>query len=123
MLNKEISNILNKEISNILNAIMNGIVNNMLKDKLDELKQVKLSLDLKMNELKIENKEVDGVGVTEDQIRSMFSRFKEFVLERNIPECKKFIGDYIKEVIAYKDHVEVVFNVVFYFNENTIVTI
>ncbi len=95
----------------------------MLKDKLDELKQVKLSLDLKMNELKIENKEVDGVGVTEDQIRSMFSRFKEFVLERNIPECKKFIGDYIKEVISYKDHVEVVFNVVFYFNENTIVTI
>ena len=75
----------------------------MLKDKLDELKQVKLSLDLKMNELKIENKEVDGVGVTEDQIRSMFSRFKEFVLERNIPECKKFIGDYIKEVISYKD--------------------
>ena len=45
----------------------------------------------------------------------MFSRFKGFVLERNIPECKKFIGDYIKEVIVYKDHVEVVFNVVFSF--------
>ncbi|GAA0092099.1 hypothetical protein UT300009_21280 [Paraclostridium bifermentans] len=42
----------NKEISNILNAIMNGIANNMLKDKLDELEQVKLNLDLKMNELK-----------------------------------------------------------------------
>ncbi|MDL0416895.1 recombinase zinc beta ribbon domain-containing protein, partial [Clostridioides difficile] len=76
----------NKEISNILNAIMNGIVNSMLKDKLDELEQVKFNLDLKMNELKIENKVVDGVGVTEDQIRGMFSRFKEFVLERNIPE-------------------------------------
>ena len=37
----------NKEISNILNAIMNGIVNNILKDKLDELEQVKLNLDLK----------------------------------------------------------------------------
>ncbi|ENZ9420625.1 recombinase family protein [Clostridioides difficile] len=66
----------NKEISNILNAIMNGIVSSMLKDKLDELEQVKLNLDLKMNELKIENKVVDGVGVTEEQIRSMFSRFK-----------------------------------------------
>lgn len=103
----------NKEISNILNAIMNGIVNNMLKDKLDELEQVKLNLDLKMNELKIENRVADDVCVTEDQIRSMFSRFKEFVLARNIPECKKFIVDYIKEVIVYKDHVEVVFNVVF----------
>lgn len=86
----------NKEISNILNAIMNGIVNNMLKDKLDELEQVKLNLDLKMNELKIENKVVDDVCVTEEQIKGMFSRFKEFVLKRNIPKCKKFIGDYIK---------------------------
>lgn len=110
----------NKEISNILNAIMNGIVNNMLKDKLDELEQVKLNLDLKMNELKIENRVADDVCVTEEQIRSMFSRFKEFVLERNIPECKKFIGDYIKEVIVYKDHVEVVFNVVFSFVDNEI---
>lgn len=110
----------NKEISNILNAIMNGIVNNMLKDKLDELEQVKLNLDLKMNELKIENKVVDGACVTEEQIRIMFSRFKEFVLERNIPECKKFIGDYIKEVIVYKDYVEVVFNVVFSFVNNAI---
>ncbi|MBY1093674.1 hypothetical protein KWX54_17990, partial [Clostridioides difficile] len=110
----------NKEISNILNAIMNGIVNSMLKDKLDELEQVKFNLDLKMNELKIENKVVDGVGVTEDQIRGMFSRFKEFVLERNIPECKKFIGDYIKEVIVYKDHIEVIFNVVFCFVDNDI---
>ena len=44
----------NKEIENILNAIMNGIVNNMLKEKLDELEQVKLNLDLKINELSIE---------------------------------------------------------------------
>lgn len=97
---------------------MNGIVNSMLKNKLYELEQVKLNLDLKMNELKIENKVVDGVVVTEDQIRGMLSRFKEFVLERNISECTKFIGDYIKEVIVYKDHVEVVFNVVFSFVDN-----
>ena len=59
----------NKEISNILNAIMNGIVNNILKDKLDELEQVKLNLDLKMNELKIENKVADGICITEEQIK------------------------------------------------------
>ena len=103
----------NKEINNILNAIMNGIVNNMLKEKLDELEQVKLNLDLKMSELKRENKEVDTVGVTEDQIRAMFSQFRKFVIQRNIPECKKFIGDYIKEVIIYKDYIDVIFNVVF----------
>ena len=105
----------NKEISNILNAIMNGIVSNMLKEKLDELEQVKLNLDLKMSELKIENKEIDTVCITEDQIKVMFSQFREFVMQRNIPECKKFIGDYIKQVIIYKDYIEVIFNVVFSF--------
>ena len=105
----------NKEINNILNAIMNGIVNSMLKDKLDELEQVKLNLDLKISELKRENKEIDTTGVTEDQIRAMFSQFRKFVMERNIPECKKFIWDYIKVVIIYKDYIEVIFNVVFSF--------
>ena len=52
---------------------MNGIVNNILKDKLDELEQVKLNLDLKMNELKIENKVADGICITEEQIKSIFS--------------------------------------------------
>ena len=110
----------NKEINNILNAIMNGIVNNMLKEKLDELEQVKLNLDLKMSELKRENKEIDTVGVTEDQIRAMFSQFRKFVIQRNIPECKKFIGDYIKEVIIYKDYIDVIFNVVFSFVDDKI---
>ena len=110
----------NKEINNILNAIMNGIVNSMLKEKLDELEQVKINLDLKMSELKRENKEIDTVGVTEDQIRAMFSQFRKFVMERNIPECKKFIGDYIKEVIIYKDYIDVIFNVVFSFVDDKI---
>ena len=110
----------NKEIENILTAIMSGIMNSMLKDKLDELEQVKLNLDLKINELSIESNSVESVDITEDQIRNMFGRFKEFVLTRNLPECKKFISDYVKEVIVYRDHVEVIFNVVFSFVDNEI---
>ncbi len=105
----------NKEIENILNAIMNGIVNSMLKEKLDELEQVKLNLDLKINELSIERVDGEDALITEEQIKNMFGRFKKFVLTRNLPECKKFIGDYVKEVLVYKDHIEVIFNVVFSF--------
>ena len=105
----------NKEIENILNAIMSGIVNNMLKDKLDELEQVKVNLEVKINELSIESNESESINITEDQIRSMFGKFKDFVLTRNLPECKKFISDYVKEVVVYKDHIEVIFNVVFSF--------
>ena len=111
----------NKEIENILNAIMSGIVNNVLKNKLDELEKVKLNLELKINELSVESDDVVSVDITEDQIRSMFGKFKDFVLTRNLPECKKFIGDYIKEVIVYKDHIEVVFNVVFSFDDDKII--
>lgn len=110
----------NKEIENILNAIMSGIVNSMLKDKLDELEQVKLNLDLKIDELSIESNSVESVNITEEQIRSMFGKFKEFVLTRNLPECKKFISDYVKEVVVYRDHIEVIFNVVFSFVDNEI---
>lgn len=110
----------NKEIENILNAIMSGIVNSMLKDKLDELEQVKLNLELQINELSIESNGVESLDITEDQIRSMFSKFKEFVLTRNLPECKKFISDYIKEVVVYRDHIEVIFNVVFSFIDDRI---
>ena len=106
---------------------MSGIVNSMIKDKLDELEQVKLNLDLKINELSIESNGVESVIITEEQIRSMFGKFKVFVLTRNLPECKKFISQYIKEVIIYKDYVEVIFNVVFSFvndeiNHNVYIT-
>ena len=110
----------NKEIENILNAIMNGIVNNMLKDKLDELEQIKLNLDLRINELSIESNSEESVNITENQIRSMFGQFKHFVLTRNIQGCKKFISDYVKEVVVYRDHVEVIFNVVFSFVDDEI---
>ncbi len=92
----------------------------MLKNKLDELETVKLNLELKINELSVESDDVVSVDITEDQIRSMFIKFKEFVLTRNLPECKKFISDYVKEVVVYRDHIEVIFNVVFSFDDNKI---
>ena len=117
----------NKEIQNILNAIMSGIVNNMLKDKLDELEQIKTNLEIRLVELKMENSNSEAINITEEQIKDMFSKFREYVLTRNLPECKKFISQYIKEVIIYKDYVEVIFNVVFSFvndeiNHNVYIT-
>ena len=75
---------------------------------------------MKINELSIESNGVESVDITEDKIRSMFGKFKDFVLTRNLPECKKFISDYVKEVIVYKDHIEVIFNVVFSFVDDEI---
>ncbi len=50
----------------------------------------------------------------------MFGKFKDIVLTRNLPECKKLISDYVKEIIVYRDRIEVIYNVVFSFVDNEI---
>ena len=110
-----------KEIENILSAIMRGIVNLTLKEKLNELEENKSNLEVNISELKLGATSNDSVElITESKIKQMFGTFKEFVLQRNIPECKKFIQNYIKEVVVYKDYVEVIFNIVFSFAGNEI---
>ena len=51
--------------------------------------------------------------ITETDVRALLSDFSGYVISRNIPECKKFIRDFVKEVVVYKDHIEVTFNVAF----------
>ena len=63
----------------------------------------------------------------EDKNGSQYRRFKEgllnnfsgYVITRNIPECKKFIQDFVKEVVVYKEHIEVIFNVSFSLFKNS----
>ena len=57
--------------------------------------------------------------VTEKDIRGLLAGFREYVVTKNIPECKNFIHNFVKEVIVYKTHVEVVFNVGFNFINNS----
>lgn len=80
------------------------------KTKMDELKNKKSYLEYKMTEL--ESKDMAQI-VTEVDVRSLLNNFSGYVISRNIPECKKFIQDFVKEVIVYKEHIEVIFNVSF----------
>lgn len=82
------------------------------KIKMEELKDRKIYLEGKMVELEA-NQSV--TNVTEEDIRGLLSGFKEYVVTKNIPECKNFIQNFIEEVIVYKTQVEVVFNVGFNF--------
>lgn len=51
--------------------------------------------------------------VTEADVRMLLNNFNDYVISRNIPECKKFIQDFVKEVVVHKEHIEVIFNVSF----------
>lgn len=106
---KELGDI-EKQIGNIVIAITNGFMQEEFKVKMEELKDRKIYLEAKLVELET-NQSV--AKVTEEDIRGLLSGFKEYVITKNIPECKNFIQNFVKEVIVYKTHVEVVFNVGF----------
>lgn len=94
-----------KQISNIVDAVANGHGASLL-NKLSELEEEKTKVETAM--LKIKSRHSRTL-ITEEGLKGLFSMFREFVAERNIPEIKKFIGNYVEKVIVYKDHVEVVF--------------
>ena len=60
----------------------------------------------------LESKDMTHI-ITEEDVRSLLNNFSGYVISRNIPECKKFIQDFVKEVVVYKEHIEVIFNVSF----------
>ena len=80
------------------------------KVKMDELKNRKSELEIKLSELKSD--EITQV-VTESDVRNLLNNFSSYVMSRDIPECKKFIQSFVKEVVIYKEHIEVTFNVSF----------
>ncbi|NAS19407.1 recombinase family protein [Clostridium butyricum] len=104
------------QINNIVIAITNGFVQEEFKAKMDELKNSKSGLETKLSE--IEAKDINQI-VTEADVRSLLSNFSGYVISRNVPECKKFIRDFVKEVIVYKEHIEVIFNVSFSLLKNS----
>lgn len=80
------------------------------KMKMDELKEKKSDLEFKQAQLK--SNDITQV-VTEKDVRNPLNNFNGYVISKNIPECKKFIQDFVKEIVVYKEHIEVIFNVFF----------
>lgn len=97
-----------KQIENIVAAVSQGFVQDSFKEKMTELEDVKTQLQVKIQELSIKSK---GKILAEEEIRKLFSAFKTYVAEKNIPECKKFIASYVDQVIVYKDKVAVTLKV------------
>lgn len=110
-INQELNQV-NKQIENIVTAITNGFYQDEFKAKMEDLKNKKLRLETNLKEYEVKG----GMNaITEEQVKQLFSMFKGFVMERNLPECKKFIQNYVDKVIVYRGHVEVIFSVAFDF--------
>jgi len=76
--------------------------------KLSELEEDKARLEVQLLELQAGEGQQQQL-ITEETLRELFARFREFVSSKNIPEIKKFIASYVDKVIIFQDHVEVLF--------------
>ena len=110
-------NELNKLLNKITNAILQGVDASILADKMNGLQADKLELEGIIN--KVKSTQVGGKlrYITEAEAVKIIDKVQEAVLTRNIPECKKFIRDFVKRVDVYNDHVEVTFNMAFSLGE------
>ena len=74
---------------------------------MEELKERKVYLEGRLVDIEASQ---SVTKVTEEDIRGLLDGFKKYVVSKNIPECKNFIQDFVKEVVVFKTHVEVIFN-------------
>lgn len=93
---------------NIINAIADGLMQDDFKEVLAQLKNDEKILLEHQQELTIRNPDA---AFTEDDLRSMISEFSGYVLNRDIPECKKFIAQFVKQVTVYNTKIEVTLKV------------
>lgn len=88
---------------------MDGFSSEELKTKLDELKKEKGRLEIEKIKY---SKEVIAPEIDVKTVREKLNHLREYVKTRNLPECRKLIKGFVKEVIVYEDHVEVKLNMV-----------
>ena len=89
---------------NILNAIADGIAEDDCKEILSQLKADEYSCNKRQKSLSTTETDID---ISTAELTERISDLSIYIYERNIPECKKFIGQYVKSVVIYDTKVEV----------------
>lgn len=93
---------------NIVNAIANELMQEDFNEILTQIRDDEAQLTKHLSNLTVNNPEMH---ITEDDLREMIAEFSVYVRTRNIPECKKFIDQFVKQVTVYENKVEVTLRV------------
>ena len=111
---KEIADLTNKlngiklQQVNIVNAVAGGQGSKLLMDRLAQLEADEELVAKHIEELKSSK---DEMIITDEALKLAIEKFSDFVCNRNIPECKRFIKDFVEQVTVYNDRVEVTLRV------------
>lgn len=95
-------------IKNIVNAVAMGFASVDLKNELDRLNLKKNELETGLSKLNTEEKKEERISAEEVKIR--LKNIRSFILERDYPEIRKFIKDFVKKIVVSKEGIEVTFN-------------
>ena len=102
-----------RKIDKLIDAIAEGVSASSLNKKLEVLEGQKEEFEVKLKSLKVAHEVSKLPLVSEEEVLQLINKVKGYVVDRNIPECKKFIRDFVKRVDVYQDHVEIILNVAF----------
>lgn len=98
-----------RKISSIVQLVSeSGISIETVKDDLKRLEERKRFMESYIHELDMRNK---ASLISEETILELLNRSKDFVMSRNIAECRNFIHSYVEKVVVFEDKVEVFFKV------------
>lgn len=89
---------------NILNAVADGIAEDDFKEILSQLKADEYSCVRRQKALSTAETDID---ISTAELTERINDLAVHIYERDIPECKKFIADYVKSVTVYDTRVEV----------------
>lgn len=99
-----------KNIGNITKAIESGVVYDELLERLSILQKTKSDIIIQLNEF-VESNEV--VEIEEKAVKILYKKYINDLSSRDAYNMKQIIRTFVKEIKIYKDHIEVIFNMVF----------
>lgn len=86
-----------EEINNIVQAVIAGLNSATLTTKIHELETAKSNLELEIAITESKDQEEMATKITEEQVEVMIADIKQYVTERNLPQCKRLIKGFVKE--------------------------
>ena len=82
------------QINNTANAITSGFIQKEFKEMMEKLKLEKITIEQRLVDINMN----DNIPiVTGEDVKQLCPTFKGFLINRSIPECKKFIQDFVKK--------------------------
>jgi len=101
------------EIDNLTYAVSQGMFQQVMVDKMNSLQESKILL-----QTEIEKRRQTEIipTVTEAQIQAAISGFEDFLNGNfHLPECRRFIRQYVRRIDVFRDYIRATFAVAFSF--------